>query len=215
MPSVCNPPALLYQLGAGCNLRRSTSWFCTDRSILFLKQGFCPWTSLCIIVWCRSHVSSQGGQFQTPLWATYHSYYQNKKWSWKWEATEFVQWSRKSCANCHCRLRMLPSEWHSKSSSLDSHAVLGVAYQRRALDPDNLIPVQLCYRHVYWETNLGEATHLIWLASVRFSVEMKPFTLHRRGSFALSLYITSSFHTERALGSGLSWRKAKFWIMIY
>lgn len=47
-----------------------------------LRGVFCfqsPWTSLCIIVCCRSHVSSRGGQFQTPLWAIHHSYFQNKK----------------------------------------------------------------------------------------------------------------------------------------
>lgn len=85
----------------------------------------------------------------------------------------------------------------------------------KGFGPCYLIPVQLCYRHVYGEMNFGEATHLIWLASVRFWVEMKAFTLQKWGSFALSLYITSAFHTERALGSGLSWRKAKLWIMIY
>lgn len=126
-----------------------------------------------------------------------------KSRSWKWETAEFVQWSPKSCANYHCRLQMLPSEWHS------------LHLPEKGFGPQYLIPVQRCYRHVYGEMKLGEATHLTWLASVRCWEEMKPFTLQRWGSFALSLYITSVFHTERALGSGLSWRKAKLWIMIY
>lgn len=55
--------------------------------------------------------------------------------SWKWETAEFAQWTQELC-KLRCRLQMLPSEWHSKSSSLDSHPALRVTYQRRASNPD-------------------------------------------------------------------------------
>lgn len=58
----------------------------THRISLSLMQDFCLWTSLCITVCCKPHVSSQAGTFQTLLWATYHRCFQTK-WRWRPETT--------------------------------------------------------------------------------------------------------------------------------